>query len=906
MGYQNFEAPGILTNVTSSSQGPSAKTVEYLGHDAGEPSIGNNWKTGTTVYQSDLQTLFITFNDSCPSSGQAATWVNRPAPTSQFVDSDPIGFTDRYTGRTFAGELTLTSPSCKTSFTDDDGQTWIPTQGSGLGASVDHQTIGGGPFHAPLTRPTNVPGLYPDAIYYCSQLPHSACARSDDGGATYGPIVEVDPVADGHCGGLHGHIKVAPDGTVYLPLNSCDGQGATIVSQDNGVTWTIQHVPNTVANPNLQDPAVGIDNNGRAYFVMSSATGGGSIPVVATSDDGGQTWQNIFDVGASYGLQNIAYPAAVAADPGRAAVAFYGSTTAGDASANGFRGNWHLYVSETFDGGQHWTTSDATPNAPIQRGCIWMHGGANICRNLLDFFDITVDREGRVEVGYVNGCAGGNCAQASSNATGNGYTATATIARQSSGRRLVAAFDPPNAMNARSAPGMPSVTTRRVGNVVHLGWSEGDNGNSAILNYKIMRGTASGAESLLTTVTGTQTTYDDTTATDTSKTYYYKVLAVNAVATSCGANEVAAQYVGDTCGGLILQRNDPSHPESLLAGQNPSLAIDYIAAGEPPATNNLMFRMKVGSLASVPANSRWRIVWNSETAPGQQWYVGMRSDANSNVSFDYGSVATAVVGLVLGVPTETSRGTINGAFAADGTITMFVPKTLVGNPQPGDLLGAVNGRTFTGDTSQTNTLERSTLLIDHTFVKAQRDNGAPAATYMVAGNVDCSPLIEQNVNSLVSLQTSNPASAAGLSSFNLTMKNTSTQTIFTPLRVEVAQLTSTSGKVKVNNADNGGAGAGANWDYSNSVGIDNMLSAAEVSGARTLKFTNPSNESFTVTFNVIGNLARSSGGASATGSPGSGSGTSASGSPSVSGTVINTVFSVTYNPLLNTLTWKLK
>jgi hypothetical protein len=401
-------------------------------------------------------------------------------------------------------------------------------------------------------------------------------------------------------------------------------------------------------------------------------------------------------------------------------------------------------------------------------------------------------------------------------------------------------------------------------------------------------------------------TYDDTTATDTSKTYYYKVLASNGVGTSCATNEVAAPYVGDTCGGLILQRNDPSHPESLLAGQNPSLAIDYIAAGEPSGTNNLMFRMKVSSLTSVPANSRWRIVWNSETAPGQQWYVGMRSDASSNVSFDYGSVATAVVGLVIGVPTETSRGTINGTFAADGTITMFVPKTLVGNPRPGDLLGAVNGRTFTGDTSQTNTLQRSTLLIDHTFVKAQRDNGSPAATYMVVGNIDCSAFIEQNVNSLVSLQASNPGSASGLSSFNLAIKNTSTQSIFTPLRVEVAQLTSPSGKVKVNNADNGGAGVGANWDYSNTVGIDNILSAAEVSGARTLKFNNSGNEAFTVTFNVIGNIARPSGGSSSSSSaPGGGGsgGTSAASIPT--GTITNMVFSVTYNPLLNTLTWQL-
>src|SRR5260370_23976231 len=135
---------------------------------------------------------------------------------------------------------------------------------------------------------------------------------------------------------------------------------------------------------------------------------------------------------------------------------------------------------------------------------------------------MTIDKEGRVLVGYVNGCAGGNCAQSAQTASGNAYTATATIARQSSGRRLIARFDPPNAMTATSAPGMPSVTTRRVGNVVHLGWSEADNGNSAITSYKIMRGTVSGAETLLTTVSGSQTLYYDTTATDTSKTYYYK------------------------------------------------------------------------------------------------------------------------------------------------------------------------------------------------------------------------------------------------------------------------------------------------------------------------------------------------------------------------------------------------
>ena len=49
----------------------------------------------------------------------------------------------------------------------------------------------------------------------------------------------------------------------------------------------------------------------------------------------------------------------------------------------------------------------------------------------------------------------------------------------------------------------------------------------------------------------------------------------------------------------------------------------------------------------------------------------------------------------------------------------------------------MNGRTFTGDTPANSTLERSTTLIDHTFVKAQTDNAYPAATYTVIGSGSC-------------------------------------------------------------------------------------------------------------------------------------------------------------------------
>src|SRR4051794_39554626 len=127
IGYENFQPPGEIVTMTSSSQGPSAATVEYLGHDAGEPSAGVNWQStqdpvnGITAFQSDLQTVFVKFDDSCP-AGASALFYRSQAPTSEFVDSDPIGFVDPITGRTFCGSLTLLNPTCKISFTDTDGK----------------------------------------------------------------------------------------------------------------------------------------------------------------------------------------------------------------------------------------------------------------------------------------------------------------------------------------------------------------------------------------------------------------------------------------------------------------------------------------------------------------------------------------------------------------------------------------------------------------------------------------------------------------------------------------------------------------------------------------------------------------------------------------------------------------
>src|SRR5436305_14324007 len=113
------------------------------------------------------------------------------------------------------------------------------------------------------------------------------------------------------------------------------------------------------------------------------------------------------------------------------------------------------------------------------------------------------------------------------------------------------------------------------------------------------------------------------------------------------------------------------------------MLIDYVAVGEPPATNLLMFKMKGNSLAvSLPRNSRWRMVWNSYSAQAvagnvaaQQWFAGMATDANGVPSFTYGTLADAGVPAVF-VISEQQQFTPDPAsnYPPDRTIPVLFPQ----------------------------------------------------------------------------------------------------------------------------------------------------------------------------------------------------------------------------------------
>ena len=261
--------------------------------DAGEPSLGVDWNPNVAALKHDkVNTGGVAFFTSGPhewrvnfddcSSPAINPWEDVSAPfDQQFVLSDPIGFVDHYSsvelglayppphtpGRIFSIDLLGGEGDSAGAFSDVDGNSYVPPDGGpggtgGAGAGPDHETLGGGPYAGTAPVTATYPATGPkNGIYYCSQniAAEAQCSRSDDGGKTFGPSVPI--FTPTQCtGGIHGHVKVAPDGTVYVPNSSCGTTGTTgvAVSIDNGVNWTENNV---VGSTSTQDPSVGIGQN---------------------------------------------------------------------------------------------------------------------------------------------------------------------------------------------------------------------------------------------------------------------------------------------------------------------------------------------------------------------------------------------------------------------------------------------------------------------------------------------------------------------------------------------------------------------------------------------------------------------------------------------------------------------
>src|SRR5438067_11915059 len=620
--YQNFYAP------SGSSAEPSN----------GEFNIGFNPATGRIMTMNIGPIWRLTPPERLsPAQPECceALWEDKTALSTLF-GLDPILWTDQKTGRTFASNSTA-GANAAFAYTDaaapfNDGDQWVPVSGSPPNGGADHETIGSGPYPAALAALGNATNQG-QAVYYCSQdiVGPAACQRSDTLGATF-TTVGGPPYTGTTCGGLHGHLHVSPDGTVWLPVNQCGTAQGGAFSTTAATTWTEFTVPGSHPQGNGADPSIAIDSNNTIYYayVNNEPVASGNPPEgharVAVghlnTTTGIITWSNNFDLGATHGIVNAAHIEAVGGSTGRAAVGFIGTDISGDYQASSFPGKWYAFIATTYDGGATWTTVNATPNDPVQSMTgIWQQGGSHDDRNLLDFNEITVDNKGHVLYGYSDGCVTAGCIAGTAP---NDFTANMRVARQSGGKSIFASFDVN--VNEPAAPKPACLSGTRDPSASHLTWKAPDNGGSGIQGYQILRGTTAGSATVIVNNTGSdKTTYNDTTANPAVAHYFYIVKAINGIGTGTQSNEIDLTVtplppVENLCNAPGLTKlTDPSGDTSA--------ALGVVSTPAPPGSDLLSFQIaQPFQTDGVP-----RLVFTINTDNGQSpqptgsaWYVAMK------------------------------------------------------------------------------------------------------------------------------------------------------------------------------------------------------------------------------------------------------------------------------------------
>lgn len=678
---------------------------EGLSGNTGEPSNGYNIESKQSFILSGLKTLWLKYPQNLDPVRPAACegdWEERSSPLTAVTTLDPIGVTDSLvrgheTNRTWIGQLA--GANSVMVFTDDDGATWIPNQGGPFAAAVDHQTIAAGPYPPPLNAVPNP--VYPNAFYYCGQdIAFASCARSDNGGLTFGAPTPVYNVSE--CAGIHGHVRVAPDGTVYLPSKACGPNVAISVSTDAASTWTQRPVPDS--QPAIRDPSVAIAADNTAYFCYSD---GDRNARVAVTKDRGATWERVVDLGKDMGIKHVMFTHAIAGDGDRATCAYVGTNTEGNPVSLDFPGVWYLYFSTTYDGGRTWTTVNATPNDPVQGvGGIWNSGGGNPNRNLLDFNEITLDEKGYPIYGYADGCIG----FCDTDPTANPFAAFPKIARQVAGKSLYAEFDPDEPRKPADACLAGTRTPERT----QLTWRTPENGGAKISQYRVFRGTTPGNESFIGTTDGTPG-YIDLTADPAVERYYYRVTAVNSVGEGIASNQVELPITVPEVSSVCVIPGQRMVTDATGDSNVPGTDLISLHISEPPeAADKLIFQIKVDDLSAPPPGTMYAVLFHTPDQPlsnPNDSFVGMVTSAGAP-AFVYGHRDETVVALAV-VQEYIIDGTLDpaSAYTDDGTISLVVPRSLF-DLADGERLSAISFNSHTGALPEGEHIVRSTNTLD--------------------------------------------------------------------------------------------------------------------------------------------------------------------------------------------------
>lgn len=322
------------------------------------------------------------------SNNNGTSWnrMGNYAGGAQFAFNDGWALAQDGAGHLFVG--VLRDNRIDVARSSDGGQIFDQVgYAAGVSGSADRPWI--------AAKPDGTVGLFyfdaPTVIFGFSEH----CARSTDGGLTF---VDRDPAAvlPGTGGSVHYDSKgrlyfSSNDGSLYRFDTTCVAGGRAIpMGSDLGI------------NNMIKSAVDGTD------LYMAAATGNSRAITLFGSQDGGPVRRIVVSPPE---LASNTY-AAVAARDGKVAVAWYGSTTAGDPSAASFTGDFHTYVT-VVDG--FWTTPRLTTtrisNSPNHHGQICMGGvtcglDGTDTRGLLDYLGIDIDIWGGIHVAFVDDMSG--------------------------------------------------------------------------------------------------------------------------------------------------------------------------------------------------------------------------------------------------------------------------------------------------------------------------------------------------------------------------------------------------------------------------------------------------------------------------------------------------------------------
>jgi uncharacterized delta-60 repeat protein len=205
---------------------------------------------------------------------------------------------------------------------------------------------------------------------------------------------------------------------------------------------------------------------------------------------------------------------------------------------------------------------------------------------------------------------------------GGTYSKANALALQSDGMIVLAGGRPFKLARYQAAgppptvPDAPSLTATAGNASVHLAWTTPPDGGSAISGYRIYRGIATGAETLLASV-GSVNSFDDTAVANGTR-YFYRVSAVNAVDEGTLSNEVTA-----------TPATVPGAPSLTAAGGKPmGIALSWTAPpnGGSPITGYRIYRGTAsGGKTFLKAVGTVTSYNDRDTTKGTAYYYAVRA-----------------------------------------------------------------------------------------------------------------------------------------------------------------------------------------------------------------------------------------------------------------------------------------